>query len=347
MKLIPLGQTDLTVSEFCMGTMTFGNETPEEDAHRQLDMMLERGVNFIDAAEMYPVNPISRKTLGLTEEIIGRWIAARGVRDRVIVATKITGADSAIIEDRAPITPGRMRAAVDASLSRLQTDVIDIYQLHWPNRGSYHFRKSWGFDPSGQNKAATLTHMREILETAQSLIAAGKIRHIALSNETAWGSAQWLRLSEEAGLPRIASIQNEYSLLARLFDTDMAELSVNEDLPLLAYSPLAAGLLSGKYAGDVTPENTRRARNADLGGRVTPRVFEAVSGYLGIAKLHGLDPVQMALAWTRTRPFVTIPIVGARTAEQLQTVLGAAGLTLAPEVLEDIEAMHRAAPMPF
>ncbi|SDW50558.1 aldo/keto reductase [Roseicitreum antarcticum] len=347
MKLIPLGQTDLTVSEFCMGTMTFGNETPEDDAHRQLDMMLDRGINFIDAAEMYPVNPITKETLGLTEEIIGRWITARGVRDRVIVATKITGADSSIIPDRAPITPDRMRAAVDASLARLQTEVIDVYQLHWPNRGSYHFRKSWGFDPSGQNKTETLTHMREILETAQGLIAAGKIRHIALSNETAWGSAQWLRLSEEAGLPRIASIQNEYSLLSRLFDTDMAELSVNEDLPLLAYSPLAAGLLTGKYAGDVTPEDTRRARSADLGGRVTPRVFEAVSGYLGIANHHGLAPVQMALAWTRTRPFVTIPIIGARTAEQLKTVLGAVDLTLAPEVLEDIEALHRAAPMPF
>lgn len=347
MKMIPLGQTGLTVSDFCMGTMTFGNETPEADAHRQLDMMLDHGINFIDAAEMYPVNPIRAETLGLTEEIIGRWMTARGVRDRLIVATKITGAGSSIIPDGAAITPDRLRTAVDASLARLQTDVLDVYQLHWPNRGSYHFRKSWGFDPSGQNKAETLSHMREILETAQSLIAAGKIRHIALSNETAWGTAQWLRLSEEAGLPRMASIQNEYSLLARLFDTDMAELCVNEDLPLLAYSPLAAGLLSGKYAGDVTPENTRRTGNAQLGGRITPRVFEAVAGYLGIANHHGLDPVQMALAWTRTRPAVVIPIIGARTSEQLKTVVGATDLTLSPEVLEDIEVMHRAAPMPF
>jgi aryl-alcohol dehydrogenase-like predicted oxidoreductase len=346
MKQIPLGKTGLTVSEFCLGTMTFGTNTDEADAHRQLDIAVERGVNFLDAAEMYPVNPIRAETLGLTEEIIGRWRAVRGNTD-MILATKITGAGSNAILNGEPITPERLRAAVDASLRRLQTDVIDIYQLHWPNRGSYHFRKIWGFDPSAQNKAETVAHMTAILETVQSLVDAGKLRNFALSNESAWGTMQWLRLSEKHDLPRVMTIQNEYSLLCRYFDGDLAELSVNEDIPLLAYSPIATGLLSGKYAGDVVPDGSRRETNNDLGGRMTPRVFPAVSGYLGIAARHGLDPVHMALAWTRTRPAVTLPIVGATTAKQLAHNLGAVDLTLSKEVLNEINAQQKLVPMPY
>ena len=346
MKHIPLGRTGLTVSEFCMGTMTFGNQTDEADAHRQLDMARAAGINFLDAAEMYPVNPVRAETLGLTEEIVGRWLADRRPAD-MIVATKITGKGSAAIPDGAPISPQRMRDAVDASLRRLQVECIDIYQLHWPNRGSYHFRQLWGYDPGKHDRADTIAHMTEVLHCAQEMVTAGKIRHFALSNETAWGTAQWLRLAEEHGLPRVASIQNEYSLLCRYFDGDMAELCVNEKVPLLAYSPLAAGLLTGKYAGDVIPDGSRREGNPDLGGRITPRVFEAVSGYLGLAVRHGLDPVHMALAFTRSRPAPTIPIVGATTSGQLGVVLGAAGLELAPEVLADIDRMHRVHPMPY
>ncbi|TVR45037.1 MAG: aldo/keto reductase [Rhodobacteraceae bacterium] len=346
MRKIRLGQSDLTVSEYCLGTMTYGSQTDEADAHRQLDMAMEAGINFLDAAEMYPVNPVTMDTAGDTEAIVGRWIADRKPQD-LIVATKITGKGSVAIRDRAPITADRMRAAVDASLRRMQVECIDIYQLHWPNRGSYHFRQLWGFDPTGQDRAETVAHMTEILTLAQELIAAGKIRHIALSNETAWGLGLWLQLAESLGLPRVLSIQNEYSLLCRYFDTDLAEACWNEQVPLLAYSPLAAGLLTGKYAGNVTPEDSRRARNSDLGGRITGRVFEAVSGYLGIAQQHGLDPVHMAVQWTLSRPVPTLPIIGATTSGQLAHLLGGVGVDLTDEAKADIDQLHRAIPMVY
>lgn len=347
MKFVQLGRTGLSVSEICLGSMTWGSQNTEAEGHAQLDMAVAAGVNFIDTAEMYPTNPVRTETVGGTEKIIGTWLAKRAKRDDLVIATKITGAGNPHIRDGAPITGANLQSCCEDSLRRLQTDVIDIYQLHWPNRGSYHFRKMWGYDASGQDRAETLAHMHEVLEAAARLIEAGKIRHLALSNETAWGVAQWLRLAEEHGLPRVASVQNEYSLLCRLWDTDMAELSMNEEIPLLSYSPLAAGLLTGKYAGDVTPEGSRRAQSPDLGGRITPYVFEAVSAYLGIAQRHGLDPVQMALAWQRTRPFPVIPIVGATSAKQLRNVLGAVEVSLPPEVLAEIDAAHRAHPLPF
>lgn len=341
-----LGRSGLNVSGYCLGTMTFGNETDEADAHRQLDMAWDHGINFLDAAEMYPVNPVAFETAGLTEEIVGRWLASRRPAD-AILATKITGAGSAAVKDGAAISGPRLREVVEASLKRLQSECIDIFQLHWPNRGSYHFRKAWEFDPSGQNRADTVAHMTEVLQMAQTLIAEGKIRHFALSNETAWGTATWLRLAEDAGLPRVVSIQNEYSMLCRVFDLDLAELSVNEDVPLLAYSALGAGLLTGKYAGNVTPENTRRERAPELGGRITPRVFEAVSGYMAIANETGLDPVHLAYQWTRTRPFQCIPIVGARTSAQLEHLLNGVDVSLDPQVCAAIDKVHRAIPMPF
>lgn len=349
MRQIVLGRSGLMVSEFCLGTMTWGNRNTEAEGHAQLDLALDRGVNFIDTAEMYPTNPVVAETVGRTEEIIGSWLAARGaaVRDRVVVATKVTGAGNRAVRDGAPITPTVMRNAVDDSLRRLRVETIDLYQLHWPNRGSYHFRQHWAYDPSTQDRAATRDHMAEILGAAQELVAAGKLRHVGLSNETAWGTAQWLALAEAGAGPRMQSIQNEYSLLCRHFDTDLAELSVNEDIPLLAYSPLAAGLLTGKYAGDVIPDESRRTRTPDLGGRITPRVWEAVAAYLGIAKEAGLDPVQMALAWCRTRPFVTIPILGATSPEQLELALGAADLTLGDDVREAIALAWRMHPLPF
>ncbi len=189
--------------------------------------------------------------------------------------------------------------------------------------------------------------MLDVLETAQALIAEGKIRAVGLSNESVWGAARWRQLAEAQGLPRMESVQNEYSLLCRQFDTDWAEFSLIEDMPLLAFSPLAVGLLSGKYAGDVTPEGSRRSFTPDLGGRLTPQVFEAVAAYLGIAARHGLDPCQMAIAFCRARPFTTIPIIGATTLEQLEVNMGAAGLTLSDEVLADIAAAHRLYPAPY
>ncbi|WP_114966255.1 aldo/keto reductase [Alkalilacustris brevis] len=347
MRKIPLGRTGIEVSEICLGSMTWGTQNTEAEAHAQLDRAIERGVNFIDTAEMYPTNPISAETVGGTERIIGNWLKATGRRDRVVIATKVSGEGTKVIEGGPPISRARMTEAVENSLRRLQTDVIDLYQLHWPNRGSYHFRQNWSFDPSHQRRDETVAHMMEILETAHELVQAGKIRHLGLSNESAWGTAMWLRLAEENDLPRMQTIQNEYSLLCRLFDTDLAELSVNEELPLLGYSPLAAGLLSGKYAGDVTPEGTRRALNANLGGRITPRVWSAVSAYMGIANEAGLDPCQMAIAWYRSRPFTAIPIIGATSTEQLDNLLGAADLTLSDDVLAAIGRAWRAHPMPF
>jgi len=347
MKKRPLGRTGLTVSELCLGTMTWGNQTGEVDAHAQMDMALDHGIDFLDTAEMYPTQPVRAETVGDTERVIGSWLKKTGRRGDVVIATKVTGEGSRFVRDGAPVTGAIIEKAVDDSLRRLNTDVIDLYQLHWPNRGSYHFRKHWTYDASGQDRAATLAHMEDVLGALARLVQAGKIRHFGLSNESAWGMAQWLRLADEGAGPRAASIQNEYSLLCRGYDTDLAELGVNEDVTLLAFSPLAAGMLTGKYAGDVTPEGSRRSCTPDLGGRIAPRVWEAVSAYLGVAQRHGLDPTQMAVAWCLTRPFPMIPIIGATTAGQLDVVLGAADLTLAPEVLDEITAAYKAHPMPF
>ena len=346
MQTLTLGKTGLTVSELCLGTMTWGSQNTESEGHAQADMALEHGVTFWDTAEMYPVNPVRAETVGRTEEIIGSWLASRGGRDRLVIATKVAGKGQ-IIRPGQPVTGATMRAAVEASLRRLQTDYIDLYQLHWPNRGSYHFRQSWRYAPSGIDKVVETASMTDILTTAQELVAEGKIRAIGLSNESVWGAARWLHLAETLGLPRMATVQNEYSLLCRQFDTDWAELSVIEDMPLLAFSPLATGLLSGKYAGDVIPEGSRRSLNPDLSGRITARVFPAVAAYLGVAARHELDPCQMAIAFCRTRPFPTIPIIGATTLEQLRTNIGAAGIALSREVLRDIAETHRAHPAPY
>lgn len=347
MKHIPLGRTGLTVSEICLGTMTWGSQNSEADGHAQMDMALARGVNFWDVAEMYPVNPVRADTVGRSEEIIGTWLAARGGRDRVVLASKATGIGRAEVRDGAALTPAVLRAACEGSLRRLQTDHIDIYQLHWPNRDVYHFRDIWTFDPRKANAAEVEAHMVAILEEAAKLQAEGKIGHIAVSNETVWGTAKWLHLAEKLGLPRMVSVQNEYSLLCRQFDSDWAELAHMENLPLLAFSPLATGLLTGKYAGDVTPEGSRRSLNPTLGGRITPQVFPAVAAYLGIANRHGLNPAQMAIAFCLTRPFPCIPIIGATNLAQLDTALGAAEITLSPEVLAEINAAHRAHPQPY
>lgn len=347
MKFRTLGRTGLQVSELCLGSMTWGSQNTMDEGHAQIDMALDAGVNFIDTAEMYPVAPITKETVGDTERVIGEWFAKTGRREDVILATKITGEGQKATRDGAPITRDTILTAVDQSLTRLKTDYIDVYQLHWPNRGSYHFRQNWTYDASGQDTATTREHMIEVLGTLQDLVAAGKIRHFGTSNETTWGMAQWLRLSDEGYGPRAVSIQNEYSLLCRLYDLDLAELGVHEDVTLLAYTPLAAGLLSGKYAGDVTPEGTRRSRVADLGGRITPRVWESVSAYLRVAKDHGLDPVQMAIAFVLSRPFPVVPIIGATSLDQLKTVLGSVDVTLSEEALADIAAVHKAHPMPF
>ena len=348
MKLIPLGRTGLMVSELCLGSMTWGNRNSEAEGHAQIDMALDHGLNFIDTAEMYPVNPVAAATVGLSEAVIGSWVAKTRRRADVILATKITGAGQPAVRDGAPISPATLRLAVDGSLRRLQTDVIDLYQLHWPNRGSYHFRQLWDFDPmTGQGSTSVLDEMAAVLHTLQSFVIEGKIRHFGLSNESAWGMAQWLRIADETGGPRAQSIQNEYSLLCRTFDGDLAEFCAQEGVTLLAFSPLAAGLLSGKYQGDIIPPGSRRQGNANLSGRITPRAFAAVDAYHAVARQYGLDPCQMALAWCRARPVPTIPIFGATNPAQLALALGSASVTLSAEVRAALSLIHRAHPMPY
>ncbi|MBV0911404.1 aldo/keto reductase [Anianabacter salinae] len=347
MKMNRLGRTDVMVSELCLGSMTWGTQNTEAEGHAQIDRALDRGVNFIDTAEMYPTNPVSAETVGDTESIIGTWLARTGRRGDIVLATKVSGTNGGFVREGRGYDGATIRQTVDQSLERLRTDHIDLYQLHWPNRGSYHFRQSWTYDPSGQDRAETEAHMLDVLRAMDDLVKAGKVRHFGLSNETTWGTMMWLRLAEEHGLPRVVSVQNEYSLLARLADTDMAEMCVNEDVGLLPFSPMAVGLLSGKYAPDVTPEGTRRSLTPDLGGRITPRVWPAIDAYRAVAARHGLDANQMALAFTLTRPFVVSSIFGATSMEQLDLALGAADLTLSDEVLADIAEAHKTHPMPF
>lgn len=347
MQQVRLGHTGISVSKLCLGTMTWGSQNTLAEAHAQADVALEAGVSFWDTAEMYPVNPVLAETIGRTEEIIGSWFAARGGRDRVVLASKVAGGGRDMIRSGAPVSGAVLRACVEASLRRLQTDYIDLFQLHWPDRKSYHFRDIWTFDARGGDKFKIEAQMLEILRVSAELIAEGKIRHIGLSNESVWGAARWLALAERHGLPRMATVQNEYSLLCRQFDSDWAELAVLEDMPLLAFSPLATGLLTGKYAGDVIPETSRRALNQNLGGRITPHVFPAVAAYLGIALRHGLDPAQMAIAFCAARPFPVVPIIGATTLEQLRTNIGGAELVLSDEVMAEIDFAHRAHPQPY
>ena len=345
MRQIELGRTGIKVSDICLGTMTWGTQNTEGEGHAQMDMALDAGVNFWDTAEMYPVNPVSKETAGRTEEIIGTWFAARGGRDRVVLATKIAGGGTNAVRNGAPPSATILREAVDASLKRLQTEWIDVYQIHWPARTHYHFRGNWTYDPRGNDPVKVEAVMLEILQESAKLIADGKIRAIALSNETVWGTAKWLALAQKHGLPHMASVQNEYSLLCRQFDTDWSELSVMENLPLLAFSPLACGILSGKYQGDVTPAGTRRALNPMMSGRITPRTFAATQAYLDIAGRHDLNPCQMAIAFTQSRPFPTIPIVGATTTAQLAANL--VPLKLSSGVLAEIAAAHRAHPQTY
>lgn len=349
MKKIKLGRSALEVTQLCLGTMTWGTQNTEEEGHAQIDFAAERGINFMDTAEMYPVNPVSKETVGHTETIVGNWIAKNAARrSDWIVATKMSGYNEGFVREGQKMTGVNLRAAVEGSLARLKTDYIDLYQLHWPDRGSYHFRQNWAFDPSTQNREEVRAGMAEVLTTMAALQAEGKIREFGLSNESAWGTAQWLRLAEELNAPRMQTIQNEYSLLCRLFDTDMSELSLHEDVTLLAYSPLATGLLTGKYAGGTTlPTGSRRTLAPELGGRITPHVWPAVEAYVAIANKHDLDPAQMAIAWCMTRPFLTSPIFGATTLAQLETALGADSLVLSDEVLADIQQAHRQHPMPF
>ena len=342
-----LGRTDIEVSALCLGSMTWGTQNTAEEGHAQIDRALDAGIDFVDTAEMYPVNPISAETIGRTEQIIGQWFERGGARDRMVLATKHSGQGMAHVRDGAPITADSIPTTIEQSLRRLQTDYIDLYQFHWPNRGSYMFRQNWTYDPTGPDPVDVRQNMEDCLGALKTEVERGTIRAFGLSNESAWGTCQWLAAAEATGGPRVATTQNEYSLLCRLYDTDMAETSVHEDVGLLAFSPLAAGFLTGKYQGDAVPSGSRMSLNADMGGRKTERVFAAVQAYLDIAARHDLDPSQMALAWCLTRPFMASVIFGATTMAQLEVAIGAADVTLSDEVMAEIDLAHRAHPMPY
>ena len=347
MKMNPLGRTGIAISEICLGTMTWGEQNSEADGHAQMDHAVEQGINFFDTAEMYPTNPIRAETAGRTEEIIGSWLKARGRRDDIVIATKIVGKGNKTVRDGAPANALTIREAVENSLKRLGTDHIDLYQIHWPNRGSYHFRQNWAYAPWKQDKAQAQADLEETVATADALVKEGKIRALGVSNDTVWGVAKMLEIAERSGGPRVASVQNEYNLMCRLFDTDWAELSHHEDVGLLTYSPLAAGILTGKYLDGAIPAGSRRSITDNLGGRWQAHAIPAMEAYVGLARECGLDPAQMALAWCLAKPFMASVIIGATSMEQLKTNIAAKDVTLGADVLERIDAIHRHYPMPF
>jgi len=336
-----LGRSDIRVSSLCLGSMTWGEQNSEAEGHAQLDRAFDRGINFIDTAEMYAV-PTRAETQGESERIIGSWIAGGAVpRDRIVLATKVAGRSDRFtwIRGSEPTRLDRQSilAACDASLQRLRTDYIDLYQLHWPDRPVNKFGQL-DYEHSDEDSVP----LEESLAALGELVAAGKVRLAGVSNETPWGTMECLRLSESAGLPRIASIQNPYNLLNRTFEIGLSEIALCEDVGLLAYGALGSGTLSGKYLDGVRPAGTRMALFPDYFPRyLKPRAQAATARYVALARRHGLDPAQMALAFVVSRPFVTSVIIGETSRAQLDSNIDAAGLVLAQDVQDDIAALHR------
>ena len=333
----PLGTSPLLVPDLCLGTMTFGKQTAEADAHAQLDLALAHGINFIDTAEMYAVPPRA-ETYGTTETIVGRWLV-RQPRDRIVVATKVAGPARALtwIRNGPPaLDRANIRAALEGSLRRLQTDYVDLYQIHWPERNQPMFGQ-WQFDPA---KERDCTPIRAQLEALAELAAEGKLRAVGLSNEHPWGVMEFVRLAEDFGLPRAASVQNAYSLLNRTFEGSLAEVCYREKVGLLAYSALAFGHLTGKYLDD--PKAVGRITLwHEFGQRYSKvNVAPAVAAYAALARRHGLTPTQLALAFVRFRWFVASTILGASSLAQLQENLAAAATPLSAEILREIDALH-------
>jgi aryl-alcohol dehydrogenase-like predicted oxidoreductase len=335
MKMKTLGRTAISVSEICLGTMTWGKQNTEAEGHQQMDYAVEHGVNFFDTAEMYAVPP-DASTYGRTEEIIGTWFKETGRRNDIVLASKVAGGGRPWVRGGRGIDGPSVREAVEGSLRRLQTDRIDLYQIHWPRRGHYHFEGSWDYNPYLQDKESVLPNMLEVLQVMGELVREGKILHFGLSNESAWGTMQYLKLSMELGLPRVQTIQNEYNFLRRYYDMDLAELAFHEDVGLLAYSPLAAGAISGKYLGGVLPEGTRGAV-AGSAYRNNQYTEPAIRAYIELAAKHGLDVCQMAIAFCLTKPFMTSVIIGATTMEQLKVNIAAANLELSEPVMNEIQ----------
>jgi aryl-alcohol dehydrogenase-like predicted oxidoreductase len=339
MEYSRLGRTDIMVSRVCLGTMTFGEQNTEAEAHQQLDMAVAAGVTFIDTAEMYSF-PARAETFGRSETIIGNWLKARAIRDKVVVATKITGPAprfSYIRGGDLGFNRAHIEAAVDGSLERLQTDYVDLYQLHWPERNTNYFGRL-GYEHEDDD---AFTPLEDVLGVLADLVTAGKVRCVGLSNETPWGVMKFLEVADANGLPRVVGVQNPYNLLNRVFDIGLAEVAIREDCGLLAYAPLGAGTLTGKYLGGRTPKGARLTlfpQNTRYRGE---RAEAAVAAYVDLAGKHGLDPARMALAYVISRPFLTSAIIGATSMAQLEADIAAKDVTLSPEVVDGIEAIHK------
>lgn len=344
MRYNRLGNSDLEVSEICLGTMTFGDQNSEADAHAQIDRALERGVNFIDTAELYPVPP-KAETHTRTEQYIGSWIGANpGRRDQIVLASKVTGRSQMLPWMRGDqgelpqLDRSNIERAVEGSLRRLQTDYLDLYQIHWPDRNVPKFGEA-RFDPEREWDANPI---HEQLEVLADLVDAGKVRYIGLSNETPWGVMEFARLAAEHDLPRVVSIQNAYNLLNRAFEGGLDEIAYREEVPLLVYSPLAFGHLTGKYLDGGAPEGARLSLYPEFGNRYAkPGVEPASRAYVELAREAGLDPAQMALAFCRQQPFTASTIIGATSLDQLDSNLDSLEVTLDDDLLAKIDEIHR------
>lgn len=346
MQYSTLGNTDLKVSKICLGTMTFGEQNSEAEGHDQLDYALKKGINFIDTAEMYSV-PGRKETQGSTERIIGTWIKARNNRDQFILATKVTGPSAGLKHIRNPLKFNReqINTAIEGSLERLQTDYVDLYQLHWPERKTNFFGKR-GFPTAESPNDPWEDNFLSIIEVLNDLVKAGKIRHWGLSNETAWGAMRYLHLAEKHNFPRPVSIQNPYSLLNRLYEVGLSEVSIRENCGLLAYSPMAFGLLSGKYHNGDARDSARLNIFKQMSRYNSENSHAATAKYLEIAEKHGVSLAQLSLAFVNNRPFVTSNIIGATSMEQLRENIDSIDIDLSEEMLKEINAVHELIPNP-
>ncbi len=341
MKYKELGNTNIKVSEICLGTMTWGCQNTQAEAFQQLNYAIEKGINFIDTAELYPIPP-KEESHGKTEIMIGNWLAENKNRKNIILASKVTGPGIFVkyIRGGPRLNRIQIKEALHASLKRLQTDYIDLYQIHWPERKTNYFSQLGYLHLPLQEQDAI--PILETLETVSELVKEGKIRNIGVSNETPWGLHEYLKLSEKNNLERIASIQNPYSLLNRSFEVGIAEMAIREKVGLLAYSPLGFGVLSGKYRNNQKPQGARLTLYERQYGRYTNEESKkATELYLQLADKHNLHPAQMALAFVNTRPFVTSNIIGATSIEQLKINLESVNITLSKEVLQGIEEIQK------
>ena len=343
MKYTTLPNTNVKVSKICLGSMTWGNQNTEAEGHAQLDYAFEQGVNFIDTAELYPV-PATAETQGRTSKIIGTWLQKTGNRDKIVLASKIAGPGDYTAHIRTNgFSPDAIKSAVDAELERLQTDYIDLYQLHWPERQTNTFGiRDYKHNPNDPWQ----DNFKEILETLDEIIKAGKIRHVGLSNEKAWGAMRYMEESNKHDLPRPITIQNAYSLLNRPFEGDMAEVAIRENIGLLAYSPLGFGVLSGKYIKGTAADNARLKLFPRFARYSSEQSTEATKQYLELAESNGLTLAQMALAFVNQQPFITSNIIGATNLEQLKENIDSINVELSAEVLEKINAIHAVIPNP-